>query len=133
MPVISAAKMQSFRRLKARLAYHDTWELKRLVRVSDGRGGYLTTWQTVAAGPGSLRDLGAAQGNEQELQIAGRLGWLKAAAFDAPLFDDLGLPLDIRPTDRLSVNGVLMRVGSETTVAGFLTVDRTLVVTESEA
>lgn len=130
MPIITAREMRTFRRLKSDLAYHDAWQLKRLVRVSDGRGGYTTTEQTVASGPGLLRDPGA--GNERETEIAGRLGWVKAAAFDAPLFDDLGLPLDIKPTDRLYVNGTLMRVGGETTVAGFLTVDRTLIVSEQE-
>src|SRR5512138_3332616 len=130
MPLITAREMRAFRRLNSDLKYHDAWTLKRMVRVSDGRGGYTTTEQTVAAGPGLLRDPGA--GNEREAEIAGRLGWTKAAAFDAPLFDDLGLPLDIKPADRLYVNGTLMRVGGETTVAGFLTVDRTLIVSEQE-
>jgi hypothetical protein len=131
MPLFSARDMAVFRTLKADLGYHDTWALKRLIRVSDGRGGYTTTEQTVATGPGLLRDPSA--GNEREIEIAGRLGWTKAAILDAPLFDGVGLPLDIRPSDRLYVNGVLMRVGGETTVAGFTTVDRSIVITEEES
>jgi hypothetical protein len=131
MPVFTAQEMADFRALKTDLAYHDHWQLVRKGnRQPDGSGGWTYTDVVVAAGVGMLRDPGA--GNEREAEIAARLGWIKAAVLDVPISDAVGLPLDIRPTDVIVVNGTRLRVGGETTVAGFLTVDRSVLVSEEE-
>jgi hypothetical protein len=130
-PLLSPVEMAEFRSLAFDIGgWQDHYRVVRTVRTSDNAGGWINTEQTVAEGYGLLRDPGA--GNERETEIAGRLGWTKFAIFDVSIYDAVGLPLDIRPTDRLVINGVEHETAGEPATSGYYTTQRSVIVRETE-
>jgi len=100
--VLSAADIAEFRGLVATLAFPDTFALLRDTEVPDGAGGQTTTTATVAAGDCRLR----ATGSGTERTIADQLGWQAAYAVD------VSPSVDVRPSDRITVNGRAMEIGA---------------------
>jgi len=101
--VLSAADIAEFRGLVATLAFPDTFVLLRDTEVSDGAGGRTLSTATVAAGDCRLRAAGT---QSTERTIADQLGWQAAYAVD------VSPSVDVRPSDRITVNGRSMEIGA---------------------
>jgi len=100
--VLSAADIAEFRGLVATLAFPDTFVLVRDTEVSDGAGGRTLSTATIAAGDCRLR----ATGSGTERTIAEQLGWQAAYAVD------VSPAVDVRPSDRITVNGRALEIGA---------------------
>lgn len=121
MPVMSAAQMASFRALKSRLAYHDTFDLLEPAPSDTDTGGWGETDTVVATGRCSLQPANA--GDRAETLIAERLRWVN------PYLVSLPLTVLIKSTYRITVNGRRMEIGG-VVKGGALAVDQTLVCRE---
>ncbi len=117
--VLSAADIAEFRGLVASLAFPDTFALLRDTEVSDGAGGRTTTTATIAAGDCRLRALTPGA----ERVVADRVGAQSGYAVD------LSPDVDVRPSDRITVNGRPMEIGAVMDV-GAWSIMETLIVTE---
>lgn len=126
MPIFTPGDIAQFRQLRAALAYHDAYELRRPTRTQDEGGGEgAPAYTTVATGAGQLAPLGTVGGTEA-VRLADRLQWVRSAEFA------LSIDVDVRKDDRIVINGVPFEIAEEPIKVGVTQIEQSLVVREVE-